>query len=212
MIPIYTILVNNDNELLTTVKERIMQKSKLVDSLRFLVDPIYKDTDMTDFTVTMEYRLPVSKEYHFEILTLSEEKYKEKLEYTLPFDTALTKEAGDIEIQLSFASPVMQMDGTVLQYVRKTSPTTITIIPINAWSEMIPDNILTPLDQRLLKLDAQMQELLDVADAVQDSKADDITFENNKLQLTSNGKKIGVGVDCDKFENDDHKNITIVDF
>lgn len=212
MIPIYTILVNNDNELLTTVKERIMQKSKLVDSLRFLVDPIYKDTDMTDFTVTMEYRLPVSKEYHFEILTLSEEKYKEKLEYTLPFDTSLTKEAGDIEIQLSFASPVMQMDGTVLQYVRKTSPTTITIIPINAWSEMIPDNILTPLDQRLLKLDAQMQELLDVADAVQDSKADDITFENNKLQLTSNGKKIGVGVDCDKFEDDDHKNITIIDF
>ena len=38
----YTILVNDDNTLLTTVKERIMQKSKLVDSLHFLVNPTYK--------------------------------------------------------------------------------------------------------------------------------------------------------------------------
>ena len=58
----YTILVTQDNELKVSVKERIMQRSKLVDSFHFLVDHIYKDTiDMTNFTVTMGYLLPVSK-------------------------------------------------------------------------------------------------------------------------------------------------------
>ena len=59
----YTILVNDDNTLTTSIRERIMQRSKLVDSLHFLVYPTYKGLDMTDFTVTMEYILPVSKEY-----------------------------------------------------------------------------------------------------------------------------------------------------
>ena len=75
----YTILVNNDNTLVTSIKERIMQRSKLVDSLHFLADTIYKDIDMTDFTVTLEYVLPVSKEYKTEILVRSEELYKDKL-------------------------------------------------------------------------------------------------------------------------------------
>ena len=96
----YTILVGESNELVTSVKERIMQRSKLVDNLHFLVDPIYKGIDMTDFTVMMEYILPVSREYKSEVLVKSDELYKEKLEYKLPFDTCLTKEAGDIEVSL----------------------------------------------------------------------------------------------------------------
>ena len=39
----YTILLGEDNELVTSVQERIMQRSKLVDSLHFLVEPIYKE-------------------------------------------------------------------------------------------------------------------------------------------------------------------------
>ena len=97
----YTILVKDTNELSITVKERIMQRSKLIDNLHFLVNPLYKDEiDMTGFTVMMEYILPVSKKYRTEVLTLSEELYKEKLEYKLPFDTKLTEEAGNIEVQL----------------------------------------------------------------------------------------------------------------
>ena len=43
----YTILVNNDNTLYGSQKERIMQRSKLVNTLRFIVEPIYNDIDMT---------------------------------------------------------------------------------------------------------------------------------------------------------------------
>ena len=87
----YTILINSDNELVHTVKERIMCRSKLVDSLHFLTEPTYKETDMMPFTVTLEYRLPISKEYHIEILDRSEDMYKGMLEYKLPFDSTLTK-------------------------------------------------------------------------------------------------------------------------
>ena len=109
----YTILLNETNELITSVRERIMQRSKLVDNLHFLVDPIYKGIDMSDFTVMLEYLTPVSREYKTEILVKSDELYKEKLEYKLPFDTALTKEAGDIEVQLTFIKVDMDAEGKV---------------------------------------------------------------------------------------------------
>ena len=70
---LYTILINDDNTLTTSVRERIMQRSKLVDSLHFLCPPTYKELDMTDFTVTLEYILPVSREYKTEELVKSEE-------------------------------------------------------------------------------------------------------------------------------------------
>lgn len=44
----YTFLIGADNTLTASTTERIMQRSKLVDSLHFLADPTYKGVDMTD--------------------------------------------------------------------------------------------------------------------------------------------------------------------
>lgn len=189
----YTILVNDNNELITTVKERIMQRSKLVDNLHFLVNPMYKNVDMSEFTVTMEYVLPVSRAYKTEILVKSESLYKEQLEYVLPFDTCLTKEAGKIEIQLTFTKVSLDEEGTAKQQVRKTGPTTITIVPITAWSDIIPDSALSSLDQRLIMVDAMIQAANEMNQHLLDSKADDISYNvnTNELQLLANGNTIG---------------------
>lgn len=189
----YTILLNDTNELITSIRERIMQRSKLVDSLHFLVDPIYKGIDMSDFTVMMEYIMPTSKEYKTEILVKSDELYKDKLEYTLPFDTCLTKEAGKIEIQLTFVKADLDAEGNSVQQVRKTSPTTITIVPIAAWSDIVPDSALTALDQRLLMVDAQIQGLDSYINTLESNKADNLVYDDKAetLQLTSSG--IGIG-------------------
>lgn len=189
----YTILVTNSNELVTTVKERIMQRSKLVDNLHFLVDPKYKDVDMTDFAVTLEYVLPVSREYKTENLVKADALYKEMLEYRLPFDTNLTKEAGKIEIQLTFTKASLDADGNAVQQVRKTSAATINIIPITAWSDVIADNALTALDQRLIMVDAMINQLNDMHEHLDETKADNVIFdeETHTLQLTANGKAIG---------------------
>nr|DAL08582.1 MAG TPA_asm: hypothetical protein [Caudoviricetes sp.] len=213
----YTILLNETNELITSVKERIMQRSKLVDNLHFLVDPIYKEHDMSEFTATMEYLLPVSKELHTEQLTLSDELYKEKLEYKLPFDTTLTKEAGKIEVQLTFTKIEMDEEGKATQYVRKTSPASITIVPISAWSDIVADSALGIIDQRLIQTEAMINALNDLSQEIYDNKADNIVFNTNKIQLVANGKPIGDPVSLDEAHDqliDDSAdgNIKVVEF
>lgn len=189
----YTILLNESNELITSVKERIMQRSKLVDSLHFLVDPIYKEMSMSDFLVTMEYILPISREYKTEILVQSPELYKGKLEYKLPFDTCLTKEHGKIEVQLTFTKVELTPDGDNIQYVRKTSPTTITIVPISAWSDVIADDALTALDQRIIQTQAMIEAVDEMNWNLDETKADNIIYDESGkyLQLTACGKPIG---------------------
>lgn len=171
-----------------------MQKSKLVDSLHFIVEPNYKGKDISTFTVLLEYNTPVTHEYHSEILTLSNELYDGMLEYKLPFDTNLTKEAGNIEVQLTFSKVDLNEFGKPVQMVRKTSTTFISITPTAAWSDFVPDGLLTSLDQRILKQDAQIKELNEIAEKLDMTKADSLSYSENMLQLTSNGEKIGNAV------------------
>ena len=198
----YTILVTQDNELKVSIKERIMQRSKLVDSFHFLVDPMYKDTiDMTGFTVTMEYILPVSKKYKTETLVLQPELYKEKLEYCLKFDTGLTAEAGEIELHLTFTMTELSPEGVATQYVRKTTPCTITIVPVAAWSDIIPDEALSALDQKILKMDEQIKALSESAVLLTQDKADNIVLDRdtNEIYLTSNGELLGDKISIDEL-------------
>lgn len=190
----YTFLIGEDNTLTATVVERIMERSKLVDSLHFLADPIYKETDMSDFTVMLEYVLPVSKKYKTEILEKSDELYKDMLEYKLPFDTALTSEPGDIEIQLTFTNVTLDADGKSTQYVRKVGPGSIKIVAISTWSDIIPDEALSAVDQRLLAAQALMKALNEQNNAIMKSKADSLRYKDNLLQLTAQGTPIGTAV------------------
>ena len=190
---LYTILINDDNTLTTSVRERIMQRSKLVDSLHFLCPQTYKELDMADFTVTLEYILPVSREYKTEELVKSDELYKEMLEYKLSFDTDLTKEAGEIEVKLTFSKVDLDEDGNNIQYVRKISSTTITIVPIEAWCDIIPDKALDAIDQRIIKTDAQIKALLEANEITRIEKADNLVLDSDtkELYLTAEGEQIG---------------------
>lgn len=189
----YTLLITENNELITSVQERIMQRSKLVDKLHFLTAPMYKDHDMREFSLMMEYVMPISKRYKSEILTLSSKLYKDHLEYIIPIDTELTSEPGTVQIQLTFSRVEMNPQGKTTQYVRKISPGSIHIVPISAWSDFIPDDVLSELDQRMLQLLAREQHLEDLQNTYLKEKADDLSYENNVLQLLANGKKIGSG-------------------
>lgn len=209
----YVLLVNNDNTISITNRERIMQRSKLVDDLWFLVPQEYKGYDMSEFTVMLEYILPVSRKYVTEILTLDDEPYEDALRYKLPIDTCLTSEPGDIEIQLTFALADVNADGKPIQRVRKTSTNTITIVPIAAWSDIIPDSALSALDQRLIKMDAQLKELEETSAVLSDSKADSLKYNaaDGGLQLTANGKEIGTKVTIKSCDCDPEEGVPVVD-
>ncbi len=190
----YTILISESNELITTNKERIMRRSKLVDKLQFLTPVEYKGYDMRLFTATLEYRLPVTGDYKTETLIAADELYKDHIVYTLPIDTTMTTEPGDVEISITFTAVDMDTDGNIRQYVRKTGPGTVTIIPVQTWSDMIPSADLSALDQRLIKQDAQMQQLLDMQEQMAATQATDLMLTEDLLQLQTNGSAIGQGV------------------
>lgn len=208
----YVILVNNDNTLSAPKKQRIMQRSKLVDTFWFLVHPIYNNIDLTDCKVLLEYLTPVSRQYKTEILKLSEEKYEDHLKYLLPIDTELTAEAGEIELQLTFAKAEFDANGNFFTPVRKTDSINVNVFPINKWADIIPDEALNSIDQRLIKMDAQIRALDDLNTLTYMTKADNLVYEDNKLQLTANGKKIGDPVDIQECDDCDEDGVPVVDF
>jgi hypothetical protein len=145
----------------------------------------------------LEYVLPHSRRYRTETLVLAEESYKDYLKYQLPVDTKLTTEAGEIEIQLTFAKVELDASGNNVQRVRKISPTTIEIVPVAAWADIIPDSALSALDQRLIKVDAQMRAMDEYMNALDRNSVDDIVYDKSSetLQLSSNGVGVGTKID-----------------
>ena len=211
----YVILVNDDDSLYGSKKERIMQRSKCVDKLVFVVNPIYRNTyDMTNATVMLEYLRPVSRKYETEILKLCDERYNGFLQYKLPLDTNLTAEHGSLELQLTFVYTDLDVNGNGIQRVRKTSPTTIEIVPVAAWSDIIPDEALGGLDQRLIVMNAQIRALDEMNQIMADSKADNIKYNEatNELQLLSGDKEIGNKVTLKTGDASLEDGVPVVDF
>lgn len=189
----YTIIVCDDNTLYGSCKTKIMQREKLVNKLWILVPPCYNGYDMSKCTVTMRYLLPISKEFKTETLVLSEERYEEYLKYVLPVDTCFTKEWGDLELNLTFTMLDEDKYGNIIQRVRKTENHILTIAKIPDWDAIIPDSALSALDQRILKQDAQIMALANLAETIENSKVDNLVYNEAEetLQLSANG--IGVG-------------------
>ena len=190
----YTILVCNDNSLYGSCKSKIMQKEKLVNKLCFLVPPHYNGYDMSQFTVTMRYLLPISREFVTETLVLSDEKYKKHLKYVLPIDTNLTKEYGDIELNLTFT--MVEGEGKdAVQHVRKTDNYLLNIAQIPDWDAFVPDAALSAIDQRILKQDAQIQALNNLANILDGdiSIVDNLMYNDKEetLQLMAGNKGVG---------------------
>lgn len=189
----YTIIVCNDNSLYGSIKTKIMQREKLFNKLWILVPPHYNGYDMSQCTLTMRYLLPVSRELKTETLELSDERYEEYLKYVLPIDTCLSKEHGDIELNLTFTMLDVDKDGNIVQRVRKTDNHVLTITKIPDWDSVIPDSSLAAIDQRILRQDAQIKALADLANVFDNNKADNLIYDDNTetLQLSANGVRIG---------------------
>lgn len=191
----YIFLLENDNEIIASHREVLMQRSKLVDEVWFLINPKYKtcENDMSVFNVVLEYILPTSKSYHSLELVQDKEGYKEYLKYTVPLDSNLSSEAGDIQLQLSFIYVGLDADGNGVQKVRKTLPAKLHITPIAAWGDIIPDAALSSIDQRIIKTQAQIKELGYYAEIFSENQVDNLAYDDKSetLQLMAGNKVIG---------------------
>lgn len=167
----YTIMLTPDKTLFATKKEAIMQYSNLADKIQFLIPPEISDNDMNSFdTVLLEYLSPISHVYRTEFLKRSDELYKEHLQYVLPVDTKITAEAGDVELQLTFCKADMTANGEVQSPVFKTQSCKISIIPVANWSQFVPSEALTPIDQRIVQLLALQEEITEIQSQIMEQR------------------------------------------
>ena len=210
----YTIIVCDDNSLYGSCKKKIMQREKLFNELWILAPSCYNGYNMSRCTVIIRYLMPISKEFKTETLVLSDEKYEEYLRYTIPIDTCLTKEFGDIRLNLTFIMLDKDENGNVVQRVRKTDDYVLTVTKISDWDSVVPDEALQAIDQRIIAQSAQIRALEELANAFDATQVDNLIYNENtnELQLSANGNEIGNKVVIKTGTADLEDGVPVVDF
>lgn len=207
----YTILMSQDKSLRCTHRETIYQREKLVDKLKIIVPETIGETNMNELNIILLKYTDQGNVAHSEMLVADETPYKEGyLSFTFPVDTNITRFAGDITISLSFLYAALGPDSDEVMH---SGETTITVNPLR--DIFVTDDSLQSLDKRMLELQKGIDAVNTIAEDLSASKADDISYEDNTLQLLSNGKKIGTShvldqqsefdvVDFDESSNPDN--------
>ena len=192
----YTVLIKNDNTVVTTNRIRIMQNSKLVDNLRIIVLKTYNELVMSECNAYLEYVTPITHKHNFVELQIADDNYKENyLLYKISIDTDITSEPGDVEFYVHFVKVDMDEDGTVSTPVRQTEYFIVPIIPIANWFSA-PDPTLSALDQRIIALQELIKANVDMQNIIADGKIDSLKLDADLKQIygTSKGKKVGEAI------------------
>ena len=187
VIIMYTIVMDKYKQLNATIKTILYQRENLTEKVQFLIPEYYNEIDLKEYTAILKY-LDQSNTSHAEILEKDDTLYKGKIRYILPINSELSKFSGDIAIRITFTKIDM---GTQTQYVLHTGETSITISPLKDYYTFVPNESLEFVDQLVGNLEAKLEATERIAEIYDNEKADNITYENNDIRLTSNGKKIG---------------------
>lgn len=194
----YTILMNENKDLFTRNSCNLFQHESFVDKIQFLLPQTYHDLDLTNATVVLKYTT-VDNVAHSEILTKEEELYDGKLRFLLPVDSKLSRMAGIMKLRLT----IIKIDvAESKQYVLHSEETDLEIKPLTDYYAFKPDESLEFVDQIVGKLTAQLEAAAKLAEAYDTTKADNIVYEDDTLQLTANGKKIGDSVTIKSCDED----------
>ena len=187
------------NTVVTTVKESIVERSNYVDKIQIVTSKMYREQiDMSDTTVYMKYKLPVSDKIKMTQLIINNLEYEQNyIQYLIPVDAALTAEAGDIEVSFTFLKLVANEDGTYTSYIRKTTSGVIHITPLVQFDKYEPSELFTEIDQRLLAMEGMIKDLNAQNKATYEGMVKDIRLntEDRKITLTDrNGEDTGNGI------------------
>lgn len=197
----YIFYMSDNKELIATKRCNLYQNENLVDEVMFLLPQTYQGKQNTVFnisgaTVVLKY-ISVDNVAHSEILAQNEELYHDYLSFSLPVDSKLSHMAGTINLRLT-VTKVDLSEGK--QYVLHSSETHIEIQSLPDYYAFTPDESLEFVDQIVGKVSAQLEAANKLAEAYNATKADDLVYEDNKLQLVADGNKIGNAVNIKSCE------------
>ena len=196
----YTLRITDDNNVITTVKESLMEKSNCVNSIQIIINKLYKEQiDMTDTTAYMKYVLPVTKKIKMTQLIADTTTDESHILYTIPVTANISAEPGDIEVSFTFLKLVHDEESdTTTSYVRKTESGLIHITKLAQFDSYEPSEMLTELDQRILALMATAEDIKKPGQATYDNMPIDMKLDSEAKKLTlvnANGNTgDGVGI------------------
>lgn len=196
----YTLRITDDNNVITTVKESLMEKSNCVNSIQIIINKLYKEQiDMTDTTAYMKYVLPVTKKIKMTQLIADTIIDESHILYTIPVTANISAEPGDIEVSFTFLKLVHdEKSDTTTSYVRKTESGLIHITKLAQFDSYEPSEMLTELDQRILALMATAEDIKKLGQATYDNMPIDMKLDSEAKKLTlvnANGNTgDGVGI------------------
>lgn len=196
----YTLRITDDNNVITTVKESLMEKSNCVNSIQIIINKLYKEQiDMTDTTAYMKYVLPVTKKIKMTQLIADTTTDESHILYTIPVTANISAEPGDIEVSFTFLKLVHDDESnTTTSYVRKTESGLIHITKLAQFDSYEPSEMLTELDQRILILMATAEDIKKLGQATYDNMPIDMKLDSEAKKLTlvnANGNTgDGVGI------------------
>ena len=196
----YTLRITDDNNVITTVKESLMEKSNCVNSIQIIINKLYKEQiNMTDTTAYMKYVLPVTKKIKMTQLIADTTTDESHILYTIPVTANISAEPGDIEVSFTFLKLVHDEESdTTTSYVRKTESGLIHITKLAQFDSYEPSEMLTELDQRILALMATAEDIKKLGQATYDNMPIDMKLDSEAKKLTlvnANGNTgDGVGI------------------
>ena len=195
----YTLKITDENTVVTTVKESIVERSNYVDKIQIVTSKLYREQiDMTDTTVYMKYKLPESDKIKMTQLIINNLEYEQNyIQYLIPVDAALTAEAGDIEVSFTFLKLIANEDKSYTSYIRKTTSGVIHITPLVQFDKYEPSEMFTEIDQRLLVMEGMIKDLDAQNKAAYEGMVKDIRLDTDgrKITLTDrNGDDTGDGI------------------
>lgn len=211
----YTLRITDDNNVITTVKESLMEKSNCVNSIQIIINKFYKEQiDMTDTTAYMKYVLPVTKKIKMTQLIADTTTDESHILYTIPVTANISAEPGDIEVSFTFLKLVHDEESdTTTSYVRKTESGLIHITKLAQFDTYEPSEMLTELDQRILALMATAEDIKKLGQATYDNMPIDMKLDSEakKLTLVNTNGNTGDGVGIADLSDSIAKELTGTD-
>lgn len=193
----YTILLTKDNSVIRTVKETIVQRSTNIDKIKIFTPRYYGEDnlDMEEFTLLLEYKLPISKKVHIDELILASDTEKAGyLTYKLPLTTSITAENGTVEMHFTFTRTTTNDAGNKIEQVREFTPFEIAITPISEFLTL-SDSALSQLAQMYLNTNNQLQAVAGIAESLYNNRVTDISLDidNGEIYLVNGSIRVGTG-------------------
>lgn len=197
----YTIKLNNDKALETTVKTTLMQKENGVDKIQFLLPPTYESQDLSEYMITMVWRDP-NGNLHTGLLERDLDIYRNYIRCVYIATKEFLSQAGEIEVWLNMMNPAL--DDDIPYKTLRTFSTVIRVDKPGSYADFADYEALEAMKQKIKDLDDSMP-----TDLAVDEETDNLHLVHGDEQI-GNGVEIMVPGDHD-LDDGEHDGIVDLD-